>query len=73
MSKPTETIVRIGTTVGKHTEAWGSAWVARRTVAEPCGSVAEGVPKGCRNVRDARNERTRGVGVNTHPYQVHDQ
>ena len=43
MSKPTETIVRIGTTVGKHTEAWGntrkrgeawgSAWVARRSVA----------------------------------------
>jgi len=26
-------------------------------------SVAEGVPKGYRNVRDARNERTRGVGV----------
>ena len=74
MSKPTETtnervprdIVRIGTTVGKHTEAhgstrkhteaWGSAWVAGR-------SVAEGVPKGYRNVRDARNERTRGVGL----------
>ena len=47
MSKPTETtnervprdIVRIGTTVGKHTEAWGSAWVARRSVAEACRNV----------------------------------
>ena len=66
MSKPTETtnervprdIVRIGTTVGKHTEAWGSAWVARRNVAEACRWLDETY----RNVRDARNERTRGVG-----------
>jgi hypothetical protein len=73
-------IVRIGTTVGKrweahgstrkHTEAWGSAWVARRTVAEPCGRGDEGVPKGCRNVRDARNERTRGVGLDAFVYYV---
>ena len=80
MSKLTETtnervprdIVRIGTTVGKHTEAhgstrkhteaWGSAWVAGRSVAEAWGDWPKrGVTD--RNVRDARNERTRGVGL----------
>jgi hypothetical protein len=45
--------------------------VARRSVAEPCGRGAEGVPKRAgrseraeRSEReDARNERTRGVGL----------
>ena len=53
MSKPTETIVRIGTTVGKHTEAWGSAWVARR-------SVAGGVTKGCRRGTETCGDTERG-------------
>jgi hypothetical protein len=66
MYKPTETIVRIGTTVGKHTEAWGSAWVARRSVAEPCGRGAEGVPKRVEGVtkragRSEREDARRGV------------
>jgi hypothetical protein len=68
MYKPTETIVRIGTTVGKHTEAWGSAWVARRSVAEPCGRGAEGVPK--RAGRSEREDARRGGGVRCGIYFV---
>jgi hypothetical protein len=75
MYKPTETIVRIGTTVGKHTEAWGSAWVARRSVAEPCGRGAEGVPKRVEGVtkragRSEREDARRGGGVRCGIYFV---
>jgi hypothetical protein len=52
--------------------------VARRSVAEPCGRGAEGVPKRAgrseraeRSEReDARNERTRGVGLDAFVYYV---